>query len=190
MNQKPRSLPVLLLDVDGTLADHERRIREAGPEPDRVKNPEEHDAWIARVQSDESLALDPVIPLMPFLVQRLSSHMNIVYLTARTNEHVEVTLRWLQSKGFPTNCELLMRDPSDKRTTAAYKDSAVKHVKEVYRTNKIIAIDDDLTGELHAVYAGHGVTFLKSMYCIAPSSQTEIETERERMLKEFKLGAG
>lgn len=156
--------PLLIVDIDGTIADSTQRYTEAGIEPNRTSSPKEHDEWLGRVQSTETLAKDTVVPMMQFLVTRLNSTMDIAYLTARSDDHLKVTLEWLAKKGFP-NADIIMRDSRDKRPTREYKHSAILDVTSRYKATKVITLDDDHSGEMAAVYKLLGILHLKPTFC-------------------------
>lgn len=155
---------LFIIDIDGTIADHGRRIAKAGPEPSR-SDKEAYFKWVATIQSEDSLLEDKAISGMEDLVSSLDNKIlqnEVVYLTGREEQWRGVTERWFYENNFP-DYGLIMRPDDDYRDTAAFKEDAIDDILINFRPNAVVVIDDDQSGELEKVCKRRGWTFLKAM---------------------------
>lgn len=150
----------VFMDIDGCIANAEKRFLRAGPEPKRA-HPEAHKEWLKTVQTLEELATDQPVAGMAELCTSLASRTKFYYLTSRGSSLLSVTWQWLVRNSFPT-AELLMRSDLDKRDLGEYKEAYIDTITKKCNNPIIIVFDDDEHGELEEVCKRRGWTFLKA----------------------------
>jgi hypothetical protein len=157
---------IVVIDIDGTITNGERRFKTAGPEP-RGRGPK-YWAWLNKVQTAKKLLADKPVPGMQQLVQRFSTlptaeqePVFIFYLTGREDKYRAVTKQWLKANGFP-NLLLQMRPIGDNKPNGEFKE-AVINLYNCFSGEPVLVIDDDYTGEIAKVCKKNGWTFLKAM---------------------------
>jgi hypothetical protein len=155
---------LIIVDVDGTIADMGEREAAAGPEPSRLDKPA-YRKWLRAIQDEERLAADSPVPLMRQLLTELEDKGNtIVYLTAREEKYRDVTERWLfETHEFP-NGQVFMRASDDWRSGEAMKGDKLADIKRFYGEDDILVLDDDPTGKCSRVYRELGCVHLKAMW--------------------------
>jgi hypothetical protein len=132
-------IPVVMCDIDGTLANNEARWKRfIGPAMKR-SSPESRDAaWVAY---DLACEMDPPIAAMIEVVRALSMSYDIVMMTGRKNIAAEQTIAWLDRYGIDYS-DLLMRTPEDRQTNAGLKLVMLDEVTRVMNRRVDLAIDD------------------------------------------------
>lgn len=154
---------IFIIDIDGTIADGGRRFAKAGPEPTR-DNKEVYDAWVAAIQTPESLAADKPVPGMRDLCELLSrSYFTpwVVYLTSREEKWRSVTEEWLEVHDFP-EVDLIMRGNEDYSEGDVFKETAINTLLDKHKYTQVVVIDDDGAGTIEAMCKRRGWTFLKA----------------------------
>lgn len=155
---------LVIIDIDGTIADAARRFKEAGPEPSR-DDKVVYDAWINKVQNTESLLEDNPVPGMVSLTTALAQNCDqypLVYLTAREERWRKVTEAWLLLNQFPFN-RVVMRGNTDYREGVHYKEEMIEYARMLYNADAVIVIDDDPRDNMAAMCKRNGWTFLLAM---------------------------
>jgi HAD superfamily, subfamily IIIB (Acid phosphatase) len=151
---------LVIVDIDGTIANGERRFKKAGPEP-KGRGPK-YWAWLKKVQTRQSILADkPVQGMKPLIASLLACGHNLVYLTGREEKYSDVTIEWLNKYKFPTFPDLYMRPTGDNRCNSDYKESVIQQLIEPWQ--ETLVIDDDYTGEIAKLCKKRGWTFLKAM---------------------------
>lgn len=151
------------IDIDGTIAQYQDRLRSAGPEPSREPF-STYQAWLDKIQTKEALLRDKAVPGMLNLVRALKIHCDltttdkIVYLTAREENLREVTDKWLNNRNFPV-AELIMRPTKDLRENHVFKQEVI----ERHGSDVVVMIDDDPSNKLQEVCRLKGWIFLKAV---------------------------
>lgn len=148
---------LVVIDIDGTIADAGRRFKEAGPEPSR-HNWKAYTAWVESVQNEQSLLEDAPVPCMLNMVSSLAKEHHLIYLTSREEQWRSVTRKWLKAHKFPER-PLLMRPNGSRIETAELKEERIQHCQG---DEQVLVIDDDEHGTLEAVCKKHGWVFLKA----------------------------
>jgi len=92
---------VIVFDIDGTLADIEKRLLKAGDAP-KKKNKKEFQAWLNKLQKKKDLLDDEVIKGMPTFARCLAHRFTTVYITGRAEKYRETTVMWLFKNLFPS----------------------------------------------------------------------------------------
>lgn len=156
---------LLIVDLDGTVADWTERHQKAGPEPTR-DDKKRYFKWLLSIQNPETLSQDLPVPQMRELLYQFTGTYEIVYLTARDEQYREVSKQWLEGNSFPSG-EILMRSPSDYRSSEEYKGDKIADLQRLFKPNLIMTLDDDPTGKCAAVYKKLGVLHLKPTFCAA-----------------------
>lgn len=159
---------LLIIDIDGSIADLSKRMAIAGQQPDR-SNKVEFQKWLDTLQSIKSLSEDEPIYGTKHLIKYLDilnecvgkETINFVYLTGRAEKYRHVTEFWLAKHKFP-EAKLIMRNNNDWRSASEYKEDHIKELAESY-VGTVIAIDDDYDGNCSEVYKNYGITHLKVM---------------------------
>ncbi len=152
---------LIVVDIDGTIADWSERHKQAGPEPDHRRK-KTFLKWLTAIQDEKRLLADPQVPSMREILHSLNGH--VVYLTARDERYRDTTLQWLEQERFPTG-ELYMRSPNDWRSGAEYKADKITDLIRTIRPTSTITFDDDPTGTCAKAYRRLGILHLKPTYC-------------------------
>lgn len=150
-----------VIDIDGTIADIGPRLKAAGQEPARGDK-KEFQAWLDRLQNNESIAADKPIKGMLQLLHAIEGSMQLVYLTGRSDQYRAVTESWLDRHGFPAG-PLLMRKGNDWRNASLYKEEMLKKLLKEHSPYTMLTIDDDGSGDCAEMYQRLGCTHLKVM---------------------------
>jgi hypothetical protein len=152
---------ILLLDLDGTIADISHRLEIAGQVPDR-NNKELFQRWLDTLQQPKHIQHDkPVEPikLMVRLLKSYESNNLVAYLTGRCESLRDVTKAWLDAHNFPHG-PLYMRPRGDWRRPAEFKRPIIEELVRLHGKSGI-AFDDDHDGETSGVYRQNGFIHLK-----------------------------
>lgn len=153
---------LVVVDIDGTIADWTERASKAGHQPNR-ENQHEFQEWLNRLQSDEELIKDSPVPAMQLLLNSLYYVGDrIVYLTGRCAKYYDVTSKWLVRNNFPTGM-LLMRENNDWRSAKDYKAYQIAQITEICGRMPDLVIDDDHENDCSTMYRSSGICHLKAM---------------------------
>src|SRR5271165_6977709 len=120
---------LVVVDIDGTIADHSDRLRNAGgPFKDR-DDPKAFQAWLNVLQPFGKCEADPVIESTRLAVWSLASGVcgqpnDVVFVTGRSEILRAETDRWLRKNSFPEG-SLVMRAANDFRSAHDYKKEAM-----------------------------------------------------------------
>ncbi|ANZ43532.1 hypothetical protein BBK82_43890 [Lentzea guizhouensis] len=120
--------PVVVLDIDGTVADARHRLH--------LLDTDSPTRW---AEFFDAAGADPVLPDGVELAHRLAVDHDIVWLTGRPVRLAELTRRWLTEHGLPPG-DLVMQPPGDKRPARVVK---LERVLELQRRRKVVLIVDD-----------------------------------------------
>ncbi len=152
---------LLVIDIDGTLADIRSRSVRAGSMPPREQR-HLFQAWLDRLQSIRHLASDKPIPQSIHVIKLLckSPAVKAVYLTGRSERYRKATLAWLKKQKAPS-LPLHMRALEDWRPAAEYKKEKMLEVTQGYKPNQVLVLDDDGDGDCSAMYTSLGYTHYK-----------------------------
>lgn len=125
----PDDKQIVIVDVDGTLADSKHRLR---------KKPTGGTDWEYFFRP-ELIMQDPPFPVVVKWVQELYGHYTVVIVSGRPeNKAAQQTVGWLALQGVPYN-HIFMRGSGDKRDDTVVK----KEILDKLPKNKIaFAIDD------------------------------------------------
>lgn len=152
------------VDIDGTIASYNQRLKSVGPEPAREPF-SVYQAWLDQLQTREALMKDLPVPGMLKLLEALNlvcedwrEEVKVVYLTAREVTLRDITRQWLQKNRFP-NFDLHMRAKNDTREYPIFKEALIKS----FKSDVNVIIDDDHTQKLAAICLANGWTFLKAV---------------------------
>lgn len=143
----PNGPGLAFLDIDGVLADTRRRQRFLRPEI------YDWDAFCADVDNDPCHAHGKRLYL-----ELRNREFELVYLTGRSRNYHERTLRWLEGHGFSLDYELITRPVGSRVYGPAWKRSIVSmalsgasegHCEAswwhgAHETDAVLAIDDDV----------------------------------------------
>lgn len=157
---------LFIIDIDGCIAHAGRRFEEAGPEPDR-SNKEVYEAWVRRVQNEDSLLADKPVPGMISLCQALSEYClsggnAMQYVTSREERWRDVTTRWLEKHHFPRRLALTMRGNGNYAEGVDFKETMIDMLVQVSGCEEVVVVDDDGRGDIEPMCARRGWTFLKA----------------------------
>lgn len=155
---RTRSMKLLVIvDIDGTLANISEAAKQAGFEPSRSDRGI-YSAWVKMVTANLHSA--PTYPAVIEAVRAMfRGNAEIVYLTSREEVHRDVTQTWLNKNAAPGG-KLLMRGFDDWRSTADVKKSFLISLVNTHQ-GPIVAIDDDATNEVTPIYKALGISHLK-----------------------------
>lgn len=151
---------LLIVDIDGSIANWKPRDKAAGGSPGRA-DMIAYKSYVERLMDRDKLKHDPVVPGMLELVTAMSRQegVSLLYLTGRSEAFRVVTEGWLTRNGFPPGM-LQMRDFTDWSSAEAYKENALKGVLDKHEV--IMAIEDEQV--VVDMFVAHGVTVLKVCY--------------------------
>lgn len=152
---------LVVLDIDGTLADITRRLNKAGKAPLKATK-QAFQSWLDKLQPETELLKDKPIKCMQDLVTSLSKTFTIVYLTGRSEKYKDVTIQWLSKYNFPKG-DLYMRPRNDFTATNIYKREQMYKIIKELKDTKVIVFDDDPEDICGPEYKKHGWTHLKAM---------------------------
>lgn len=159
---------LFVIDIDGTISDASQRFKEAGPEPDRTTDVEGHDLWLKRVQSEILVIKDEPVKGMRNLLDCIytvtvrQSEVELIYLTARTEDLRQATELWLYKNKFPMHADLFMRAVGDKSKSGIYKEQVIQREVKNKGYEAVVVIDDDPLGDIEEMCKRNGYTFLKA----------------------------
>jgi hypothetical protein len=157
-----RQRTLFVFDIDATLADATERFAKAGKEPSR-ESQQEYLAWLERLQTRESLALDNPVAGMANLLHALwAGGGTLCYVTGREECYRQVTLDWLLEHRFPLTGPLFMRKPGDWGSVRQVKEPWIKYQQQVLQATSVIVVDDDPNGDVALMCQDNGWTFLKA----------------------------
>jgi len=162
MFQSKKPIQLLVVDIDGTIADIRFRAKKAGSCPSR-RNRRAFQIWLDRLQPAKSLLRDkplyPVVSLVYTYVRHM--HTEIVYLTGRAEKYRKITELWLSQHKLLIG-PVYMRANDDWRSAAQYKQSVMKELcKRVSVSSAILVLDDDADGDCSHMYTKLGCVHLK-----------------------------
>lgn len=151
---------LLIVDLDGSIADWKPRNQAAGGDPGR-ENIEAYKAYVERLMADAALSKDEPVKGMQTVIRALANRegVELLYLTGRSEKHRRTTEQWLMRHRFP-EAKLLMRELEDWRSAAHYKLDVLASLRSKYDT--IVAIEDE--SEVVEAFAERGVTVLQVRY--------------------------
>lgn len=160
-DREKRNKYLILIDIDGTLADVRERMAKAGPRPARA-NRKVYEAWVEKLQQPRQMLKDkPIVAGFAAMLGFLQlEHCVVVYLTGRASKYRNVTLKWLAKLGAPT-LALLMRNNTDWRSARAYKEESIHYLLSVFKGYEVIALDDDGDGDCSKMYKKNGWAHVK-----------------------------
>ncbi len=119
---------LVILDIDGVLADVRHRLHYLGARP---KNWE---GFFAAAKNDD------VLEIGAEFAKRAAETHEIVYLTGRPERHRAATQAWLDQQLLPTG-RLLMRPEGDRRPSAVIK---LHELRRLRRESAVeLLVDDD-----------------------------------------------
>ncbi len=121
--------PVVLIDIDGVLADVRHRVRHV------ERRPKDWGAFFAAAVDDP--ALEDGVALVRSLA---TDGADVVYLTGRPERCRADTVAWLAEHGLPEG-ELLMRRDDDRRPARMTKLDVARRLRR--RVTVRLAVDDD-----------------------------------------------
>lgn len=152
---------LLVVDIDGTLADPTARFKKAGNEPN-VKDPVAYQKWLDVLQAPGTLIDDPVIKPVAELVRTLEQTgiNTVVYLTGRSDIYRTETTRWLEKNRLPSG-PIIMRRADEYNKAGEYKRSAMRVLATLHEGDDILVIDDDPSGDCSDMYRELGAVHLK-----------------------------
>ncbi len=153
-------MSLIIVDLDGSIADWKWRDIEAGGNPGR-KDMAAYKAYVERLMDDSKLIKDKPVPGMQELLRSLSARegVEIVYLTGRSERHRLTTARWLLLNRFP-EADIIMRGSTDWASAAEYKMHHVQQLKAKHST--ILALEDE--PEVVKAMQQAGITVLQVVY--------------------------
>jgi hypothetical protein len=151
---------LFILDIDGTIADFGRRLKEAGPEPSR-QDKAAYEKWVNLI--NRGMEDDTPVEGMQSLARGIIflDTNEVVYLTGREEKHRKITEDWLERYKFHGK-ELVMRPDDNYQETHEFKEDAIDDMIVNFRPDAVVVIDDDQSGELEKVCKRRGWTFLKA----------------------------
>jgi FMN phosphatase YigB (HAD superfamily) len=151
---------LVIVDIDGTIADWKPREQAAGSDPGRA-DIEAYKAYISRLMDTEELARDRPVSGMVETVKAFAFQPNttLLYLTGRSEIYRNVTEEWLALHNFPPGM-LHMRDKNDWRPAPLYKEAVIREESAKHKT--IVALEDEQS--VVDMMTGHGITVLKVCY--------------------------
>lgn len=156
---------LLVIDIDGTLADLSRRSKRAGNMPPREKR-HLFQMWLDRLQTTAHLLADRPIAQTVFLARVLAKTPGVtaLYLTGRSEKYRAATALWLRRVNAPP-LPLTMRKNDDWRSAKGYKREEMKRLMKKHRVkgDEVLVIDDDADGDCSLMYSRLGVLHLKVM---------------------------
>lgn len=154
---------IIIVDIDGTIADARHRLTKAGVKPE-WEHRDKMQQWLDALQDPGDMFMDPPVPNMMALLTRLGSgKSHFFYVTGRQESLRDVTKRWLTHYNFPIGI-LHMRPHGDWRKAGEFKKSVLEDIISKFG-NLGIAIDDDHDGTTEPVYRELGLTHLKVTRC-------------------------
>lgn len=121
-------LPLVVVDIDGVVADVTHRLHLLDQRPRRW------DEFFA------GAAHDPPLPEGVALVRELPADHALCWLTGRPERNRDITEQWLAEQGLPAG-PLLMRADRDRRPA---REAKRDHLRSLLRTHRIaLVVDDD-----------------------------------------------
>lgn len=88
---------LLIVDLDGTLANPGNRFKKAGKPPSKFdRRDKRYQAWLDKAQ--KNIHLDKVVKPIRSLINGIST--KIVILSSREYKHIVNTIHWLDKKGI------------------------------------------------------------------------------------------
>lgn len=128
MNKKP----IIIFDLDGTLANCEHRKHWITSKPKNWK------AFFKGIKGDT-----PIIPVMSVLTSLLKSNYNIIFMSGRSEDTREDTVQWLNDQNIHKDAhyiDLLMRKSNDFRSDDIVKSEILDEIEKDY--DILFAFDD------------------------------------------------
>ena len=122
MGKNRHSLPIIVIDIDNTVADHNSRVLE-------FVDPISGEIDRERANAVDIVSQDRVIPGAQKAVKRLSKQYRIYWLTTRKKHLVSVTKAWLTKHGFQIDKIIFVHYFNDK-------------IEELKKIKPILFIDD------------------------------------------------
>ncbi len=134
----------ILVDMDGTLADHTHRLHLA---------PMKGDSWDA---FNKDMWADPVNEAIADVVRILSAYYKIVIATSRPSHCLDVTVSWLRRNTI-SHRAIFMRPPDDNRPDVDVKRDMLQEIRDA-GFDPILAIEDRVF--VGKMYEEAGITCL------------------------------
>lgn len=157
----PDTLPIAVIDLDGTVADVRHRLHYL------QRRPKDWDAFFAGIADDPPLAEGLAVARM------LADEHELVYLTGRPERYRNATLEWLRRHELPPG-RLMMRGGGDRRPARVAKLAMLRSLHGV-----AVLVDDDVDVCTAARAAGFPV--LVADWARAPGDeQQELRIAQER----------
>lgn len=122
---------LVVLDLDGTVANFKLRMQKAGDNPGR-RNKQKFQQWLDRLQGGSLLLQDEPIVETHILANLLKNKAKLCYLTGRSERNRAVTEKWLELHKFP-DVPLYMRANDDYRTARDYKEEQTQIAIDHFR---------------------------------------------------------
>lgn len=119
---------LVVLDIDGVLADVRHRLRFV------ERRPKDWDSFFAAMDDDTALEEGVALAL-----RHVDEGRTLVYLTGRNESYRDLTLRWLERHGLPPG-RLVMRREDDRRPARLFKPQALQRIA---RDGDVVAVVDD-----------------------------------------------
>lgn len=135
--------PIILVDIDGTLADNQHR--------QRYLNTEKAD-WSAFF--DAMIADKPIMPIVKLVQELWIGGYKVILVTGRPESHRMDTYNWLVKHQIDHD-ELLMRQTGDLRADVDVKRELIAHIK---LEDVEFALEDH--SRMAAMYRELGITCL------------------------------
>lgn len=154
---------LVMVDIDGCIVDARARYKKAGPEPKGSKTSAAYNKWVKTVMSHKMLVNDAPVPGMLDILGALHAEGHaIAYVTSREEIHREITKAWLMQHGFwQLGDDLLMRPIGNLLPDHELKEMAIETLKDLYRPDGVVVMDDDLRGGMAEMCKRKGFTMLK-----------------------------
>lgn len=129
---------IVIIDIDGTIADDSKDAKAAGVEPDRTSP--EFATWLKRATANT--ANYPAVLEMKWLAQDLQdAGENCYYVTSRDEKDRSMTEEWLRKNGFPA-FEAHMRAAGDTRQPQEMKAEVIQMMVDRH-SEPVLVIDND-----------------------------------------------
>jgi hypothetical protein len=150
--------PLIVLDIDGVLADVRHRLHHL------ARRPKDWDGFFAAAKDDDVLEIGAT-----FARQAAATH-DIVYLTGRPSRLRAATQAWLDAQLLPPGT-LVMRPEGDRRPSAVVK---VHELRRLRRDSVVdLLVDDDPSVIDSARAAGFTVQLAEWMTTLAAADPAQ-----------------
>jgi len=154
---------VVVLDIDGVVADVRHRLRHV------EKRPKDWVAFFAAMDDDALLEQGRAVAL-----EAVAAGHAIVYLTGRNEGYRTVTHDWLLRHGLPDG-PLVMRGEDDRRPARQFKPGALARIARAAEVVEVVDDDDAVVRALRD--AGWNVRHATWMTSDVAAQQTLFEAQ-------------